>query len=143
MAEIGPVEYAVVSFPGSKFTGQIAPALEELVKSRTVRILDLAFVEKDSDGNVAMVEIEDIDSEAGKAFKALEAEIGDLVNEEDLMTVGEVLERNSSAAVIVWEDMWVTKLAKSIREANGVLLDLERVPHEAVKAVMEHPTAAL
>jgi uncharacterized membrane protein len=136
MAEIGPVEYMVVAFPGNKFTGDIVPALKELVDSGTVQIIDLAFVSKDADGNVAVMELEDIDSPAGKAFQALEAEIGDLVNEDDLRAVGEVLEPSSSAAVLVWEDVWAAKLAKAIRDAGGVLLDLERVPHEVVKAAL-------
>jgi hypothetical protein len=137
MAEIGPVEYMVVAFPGNQFKGEIVPALSELVKSGTVRIIDLAFVTKDADGSVAAMEVEDIDSEAGKAFQSLEAEIGELVNQDDLMAVGEVLEANSSAAVLVWEDVWATKLAKAIRDAGGVLLDLERVPHEVVLAAQK------
>jgi Family of unknown function (DUF6325) len=136
MAEIGPVEYMAVSFPGNKFRGEIAPALKELVDSGTVRIIDLAFVTKDAEGNVLAMEVEELDSDAGKAFAALQAEIGDLVNADDLQAVGEVLEPNSSAAVLVWEDVWAAKLAKAIRDAGGVLLDLERVPHEVVQAAM-------
>jgi uncharacterized membrane protein len=136
MAEIGPVEYMAVSFPGNKFKGEIAPALKELVDSGTVRIIDLAFVTKDAEGNVVAMEVEELDSDAGKAFAALQAEIGDLVNADDLQAVGEVLEPNSSAAVLVWEDVWAAKLAKAIRDAGGVLLDLERVPHEVVQAAL-------
>jgi uncharacterized membrane protein len=136
MAEIGPVEYMVVDFPGNKFKGEIAPALAELVKSGTVRIIDLAFVAKDGDGNVAAMELEDLESQTGQAFQALEAEIGELVNQDDLMAVGEVLEPNSSAAVLVWEDVWAAKLAQAIRDAGGVVFDLERVPHDAVKAAL-------
>ena len=47
MEEIGPVEYMIVSFPGNRFTGEIAPALGKLVESNTIRIIDLAFVSKD------------------------------------------------------------------------------------------------
>jgi uncharacterized membrane protein len=137
MAEIGPVEYMAVAFPGNKFKGEIAPALKELVDSGTVRIIDLAFVTKDADGNVVAMEVEELESDAGKAFAALQAEIGDLVNADDLQAVGEVLEPNSSAAVLVWEDVWAAKLAKSIRDAGGVLLDLERVPHEVVQAALK------
>ncbi len=137
MAEIGPVEYMVVAFPGNQFKGEIVPALTDLVKSGTVRIIDLAFVAKDAEGNVATMELEDLQSDVGKAFTALEAEIGDLVNEDDLKAVGEVLEPNSSAGVLVWEDVWAAKLAQAIRDAGGVLLDLERVPHEVVQAALK------
>jgi uncharacterized membrane protein len=141
MVEIGPVEYMVVVFPGNKFTGEIAPALAELVKSGTVRIIDLAFVSKDAEGNVAAMELEDLDSDAGAAFKAIEAEIGDLVNADDLQAVGEELEPDSSAAVLVWEDVWAAKLAKAIRDSGGVLLDLERLPREVVEAALAYAGA--
>jgi Family of unknown function (DUF6325) len=137
MADIGPVEYMAVSFPGNKFKGEIAPALKELVDAGTVRIIDLAFVTKDSEGNVLAMEVEELDSDAGRAFAALQAEIGDLVNADDLQAVGEVLEPNSSAAVLVWEDVWAAKLAKAISDAGGVLLDLERVPREVVQAALK------
>jgi uncharacterized membrane protein len=137
MADIGPVEYMAVSFPGNKFRGEIAPALKELVDSGTVRIIDLAFVTKDAEGNVLAMEVEELDSDAGRAFAALQAEIGDLVNADDLQAVGEVLEPNSSAAVLVWEDVWAAKLAKAISDAGGVLLDLERVPREVVQAALK------
>jgi hypothetical protein len=93
-------------------------------------------VTKDTEGNVVAMEVEELDSDAGKAFAELQAEIGDLVNADDLQAVGEVLEPNSSAAVLVWEDVWAAKLAKAIRDAGGVLLDLERVPHEVVQAAL-------
>lgn len=31
MDEIGPVDYAVIAFPGNRFRGEIGPALSDLV----------------------------------------------------------------------------------------------------------------
>ena len=73
MAEIGPVEYMAVAFPGNKFKGDIVPALKALVDSGTIRIIDFAFVTKDAGGNVVAMEVEELDSDAGKAFQAIEA----------------------------------------------------------------------
>lgn len=136
MTQIGPVEYMVVAFPGNKFRGDIAPALAELANNDVIRVIDLAFVLKDADGTVAAMELEDIDSDAGRAFQTIEAEIGELVSDDDLRAVGETLEPNSSAAVLVWEDVWAAKLATAISEADGVLLDLERVPRPVVEAAL-------
>ena len=61
MAEIGPVEYMIGSFPGNRFTGEIAPALGKLVESNTRRIIALAFVGKDEDGAVAAFELSEIE----------------------------------------------------------------------------------
>lgn len=141
MGNIGPVEYMVVAFPGNQFRGEIGPALEELVDSGVVRIIDLAFVTKGPEGNIFTMELEDLDSDTGAAFKQFESEVGDLVNQEDLLAVAKELEPDSSAAILVWEDLWADKLATAIRNANGVLLDLERVPHEVVEEALAYAGA--
>jgi hypothetical protein len=136
--DVGPVEYMIVAFPGNNFKGEIIPALEELVDNGTIRIIDLAFVLKDADGNVAAVEASDLESRIGSAFGKLTAEgPGRLLNETDLEAAGEELDPNSSAALLVWEDLWATKLKNAIINADGVLLDLERIPHEVVAAAIE------
>ena len=139
---IGPVEYMVVSFPGNQFNGDIVPALEELVKNGVIRILDIAMVVKDESGDVLAFELEDFESDAGNALRRLEAEIGDLVNAEDLEAVGEVLEPNSSAAILVWEDVWATRLRDAILDSGGELLDLERVPLAVIEEALEFAQAA-
>ena len=138
MAEIGPVEYMAVAFPGNKFKGDIAPALKELVDSGTIRIIDLAFVTKDESGNVLAIEEEELDSDAGKAFQAIQHEVGDLVSEVDLKMLGAALEPNSSAAILVWEDVWAGKFASALRDAGGVLIDRRLVPHEVMQAALEY-----
>src|SRR5215211_1417183 len=134
---IGPVEYMIVAFPGNRFKGEIVPALKELVDAGTIRIIDLAFVLKDADGAVVTAEMADLDSEVYKAFDALSPEVKSLLNEEDLAAAGEELEPNSSAALLVWEDAWATKLRDAIVNAGGEVLDLERVPREVVEAAVE------
>jgi len=142
VGNIGPVEYMVVAFPGNQFRGEIGPALQELVDSGTIRILDLAFVTKGPEGNIFAVEIEDLEDETGAQFRQFQSELNDLVNLEDLLAVAEELEPNSSAAVLVWEDLWASKLATAMRNANGRLLDLERLPREVVQDALAHAGVA-
>jgi hypothetical protein len=138
---IGPVEYMIVAFPGNQFKGEIVPALKELVDSGTIRIIDLAFVIKDADGAVGTAELADLDSDVYKAFDSLSPETMGLLNEEDLAAAGEELDSNSSAALLVWEDVWATKLRDAIVNAKGELLDLERIPYEVVQAAVEFAEA--
>ena len=107
---IGPVEYVIIKFPGNQFKGEIVPALADLVESGTVRILDLVFVMKDEDGNIASLEYEDLPGLAD-----VDGEADGLLNEEDLEMAAEVLEPNSSGLLIVWEDRWATPLAALTR----------------------------
>ena len=139
--DIGPVEYLIVAFPGNQFKGEIVPALAELVEAGTIRIIDLAFVLKDADGAVVAMELGDLDSDVFKAFDALSPEGLGLLNEEDLAAAGEELEPNSSAALLVWEDVWATKLRDAILNAGGEVLDLERLPYEVVQAAVEFANA--
>ena len=98
---LGPVEYVVVAFPGNKFTGKVAPALADLVESGTIRIMDLAFVTKDADGNVLGFELTDLDDDEARAFDGIGGDGADLISEEDLHAIGEELEPNNSAAMLV------------------------------------------
>jgi hypothetical protein len=141
MSEIGPVEYMIVAFPGNKFRGEIAPALADLVESNTIRIIDLAFVGKDADGNVVAFELSDLDDDVQEKINTLDPQAGGLLNEDDLMAAAEELDPNSSAALLVWEDIWAAKVAQAIRDADGVVLDIERIPHEIVQAAREWAAA--
>jgi uncharacterized membrane protein len=127
---IGPVEYLIVGFPGNQFNGEIVPALTDLVDSGTVRIVDLLFITKDADGNVDAFEYEDHPELA--PFGDLAQALDGLLNDEDIELAAEVLEPNSSAAFIVWEDLWARDFADAVRGSGGVVIAGERIPHEIV-----------
>lgn len=137
MEELGPVDYLIVAFPGNQFRGEIAPALAELVDNGTIRIIDLAFVGKNAAGEVVAFELLDLEPDVKKKFDELGVEVSGLFNEDDLMSAGEELEPDSSAALLVWENLWARKVADSIRNAGGVVLDFERLPHEVVQAARD------
>ena len=140
--EIGPVEYLIVAFPGNRFKGEIAPALADLVEAGTIRIIDIAFVGKDVDGEVVAFELMDLDPDVREGLESLGVEVSGLFNEEDMMAAGEELEPNSSAAMLVWEDVWARDVAQALRDAGGDLLDFGRLPHEVVQAAREYALAS-
>jgi hypothetical protein len=135
--ELGPVDYMIVAFPGNEFKGEIAPALAELVENGTIRIIDLAFVAKDAEGDTAAFELFDIDPEVRKGIEKLGVEIEGLFNDEDLAAAAEELEPNSSAALLVWENVWARKVAQAMRDAGGELYDFGRLPHDVVQAARD------
>lgn len=141
MDEIGPVDYMIVAFPGNEFRGEIAPALAELVDAGTIRIIDLAFVGKNAEGEIAAFEMMDLDPEVREGFEKAGVEVNGLFNDDDLMSAGEELEPNTSAALLVWENVWARDVAQKMRDAGGELLDFERLPHEVVQAAREAAVA--
>jgi uncharacterized membrane protein len=137
MDEIGPVDYAVIVFPGNEFNGDIAPALSELIEAGTIRLIDAVFVGKDADGNVIGSELTELSPEVQDALRTLNLEVQGLFNDDDLLAAGAELEPNSSAALLVWENVWARKVATAIRGAGGMLTAFERIPHAVVQEARE------
>ena len=142
---VGPVEYMVVAFPGNEFKGEIAPALRQLVEEGTIDVIDFAFIHKDVAGDVTILELEQEGSAIFEAFEALSAKRGGLISDQDMLTIAEALDPNSSAAVLVWEDSWAERFVGAVRRAGGVVVDLQRVPADVVEAALAYqanPTTA-
>lgn len=137
MEEIGPVDYAIVAFPGNRFRGDIAPAIADLVENGTIRVIDIAFVAKDADGNAVAMELMELDPDVQEALDSIGVEVGGLFNDDDLMDAAEGLEPNSSAAVLVWENVWARTVTQAMRDAGGQLVAFERLPHDVVQAARE------
>ena len=130
--DVGPVEYLVISFPGNHFDGSVAPAIADLVERGTVHILDLVFIKKDPDGDVAVFEFSDLDEAIG--FAEIEGEADGLLNDEDIAAVADGLEPDSSALFILWEDLWALDLAQAVRRAGGQVVTGARIPREIIEA---------
>lgn len=141
MTEIGPVEYLIVAFPGNRFRGEIAPALASLVEQGTIRLIDVAFVGKDADGEIAAFELTDLDEDVRAGLENLGVEVSGLLSEDDLRAAAEELDPDSSAALLVWEDVWAREVAQAMRDAGGVIFDFGRLPHEVVQAARDYALA--
>jgi hypothetical protein len=137
---IGPVEYIIVGFPDNRFNGEIAPELGKLVDSGTIRILDLVFITKDIDGNVEAIDFEDHHDVA--LFAALDGEVGGFISDEDVAYAAADLEPNSSAALLIWEDVWATPFVEALRASGAVLIEGSRIPHDLIEAAEAELAAA-
>jgi hypothetical protein len=129
----GPVEMALIGFPGSRFDEAIIPALAELVDTGTMRVIDLVVVRKDAEGNVTAAEVSQLDDDEAAVFDRLDGEIGELFSHEDLAAAGARLPAGSTAALLLWENSWATRLAAEIAGAGGQLLLHDRVPADVVR----------
>ena len=135
---VGSVEYAVIAFPGNQFNGEVVPALKELVDNGVVNIIDLAFVMKGEDGSTTAVELTELPRAIAGAFEDLDHEVQGLLNEEDIQYVAEGLDPNSSAGLIVWENVWSARFAEAVRDSGGILVANEKIPAAAVEAALEY-----
>ena len=133
---IGPVEFIIIQFPGNQFKGEIIPALSDLIESKTVRLIDVVFITKDDAGNIVWDEYDAGEEGDGFGFAHLDGEAG-LLNEDDILTAAEVMDDNSTAVLLVWEDLWATPFAVAVRNAGGEIIVGGRIPHELAQLAAE------
>lgn len=139
--ELGPVDWIVVEFPGSKLTGTIAPILTDYVDRGLIRVLDLLFLKKDEDGSFEAFEVTDPEDTALGELRALETEMAMILSEQDVADLAETIEPGSSAAVLVWENLWAAPFGAAVRHAGGQLAASGRIPIQAVIAAIEADAA--
>ena len=135
--ELGPVDWIVVELEGSTLNGKIAPILKDYVDRELIRVLDLLFFKKAEDGSFEAFEATDMeDSEIGE-LRAYETELAMLLSEQDVADLAETIEPGSSAAVLVWENLWAAPFGAAVRHAGGQLVASGRIPIQAVIAAIE------
>jgi hypothetical protein len=135
--ELGPVDYIVVEFPGSQFSGEIAPALGDLVERGLVRVLDLLVLKKEQDGSIEAFELSDLeDTEIGE-LRRHERDVAMLLSEEDVTAVAAAIEPGTTAGVLVWENSWAVPFASAVRHSGGQLVASGRIPIQALAAAIE------
>ncbi|HEV3328160.1 MAG TPA: DUF6325 family protein, partial [Acidimicrobiales bacterium] len=101
---------------------------------KLVRILDLIFIGKDVDGTTVTFEVDEVDGEA--SFSVVDGEIGGLIGDDDITHAAAGLEPGSSAALLIWEDLWAAPFAQAVRNADGVVLEGGRIPADVIEAAL-------
>jgi hypothetical protein len=139
--ELGPVDWIVVEFPETKLTGEIAPILQDLVDRELIRVLDLLFLTRDLDGGYEVFETSDMDDSEIGELRAFETELAMLLSEQDVIDLAETIEPGSSAAVLVWENLWAAPFGSAVRHAGGQLTASGRIPIQAEIAAAEADAA--
>ena len=134
--EMGPIDYILVEWPGRQPNGEVAPHLIDLVDRGLIRILDLVFITKDEDGNVAGLELSELAGEVAE-LSVFEGASSGLLSDEDVEEAGGVLEPGTSAALLVFENAWAAPFAAAVRRSGGQLVSSGRIPVQALLAALD------
>jgi len=133
---LGPIGYLIVEFPGNKMTGEGLPMLVDLVDRGLIRIIDLAFVMKEADGTVHAAELRDVGG--GQAdLTIFEGASSGLIDDEDVIEGGSVLEPGSSAAMLVYENRWAAPFTAALRRGGAELVAAGFIPQDAILASLD------
>ena len=135
--ELGPVDYIVVEFPAgaSNFTGEMTQELVRVVEAGTIRLIDVLILIKDADGSVEAMELSEFE-ELGE-LQALEAQLAELLAEEDVAHLAAAMDPGSTAGVLIWENLWAAPFASAARRSGGQLIANGRIPIQAIIAAVE------
>jgi hypothetical protein len=133
----GPIDFLALEFKGNQFKGEILPELLELVQKKIVRVVDLIIVQKDEDGKHRALELQQLDTEVVRIFDPLEFEISGIIQVEDIENVAELMENNTTAALMLFENLWAIKFGEAAQRANGRMVMHERIPFEVVNELLE------
>jgi len=128
---MGPIDWMLIEFD-QPLTGQAAPPLFDLVERGLIRILDVMFIRKLSDGSVQALEISDLPGDEAVHVDVFDGLATGMLGEEDLAAAGEALEVDTRAIMLVFENTWAAPFAIALREAGGLIVDSGRIPVQSI-----------
>jgi hypothetical protein len=132
---MGPVEFAVIRFADREFGGdRVASAMQAVIDDGAVRVLDLVFVQRDDEGVVSVVELEELPL---ASLGELDGAAGGLFSDEDIERVAARLEPGTSLALVLLEDLWARPLAEALEETGAALITGGRLPSGAIEAAFQ------
>jgi hypothetical protein len=137
LEEMGPIDYMVIEFPGGHLTGASLPLLVDLVNRGTIRILDLAFIRKLSDGSVMRI---DVSSDTGDGERGMDVFAGaasGLLGADDIDEAAAAIGAGSMAGIIIYENRWAAPLAVALRRGGARLVATDRIPVQAILASLD------
>ena len=134
---LGPVDYLIVEFPAGQqnFNGEIAEELVRLVEQRTIRVLDVLLLQKNEDGSVDALELDE--APGLDDIRALEADLAEILAADDVLDLAAAMEPGTVALALVWENIWAAPFASAARRAGGQLVATGRIPIQAIAASLE------
>ena len=137
LSALGPVDYVIVEFPAGEanFTGEMAAELVALVDAGTIRVIDILILTKNEDGTVDAMELSDIEQLG--PLQAVEAQLAELLAEEDVEHLAATMDPGSTAGVLIWENLWAAPFASAARRSGGQLIANGRIPIQAIIASIE------
>ena len=128
MNATGPLEFLVVTFPGTRLPERVAAALRRIEVDSDVRIVDALVVVRPHGGGVHSAEFADV---PGLAAIAADHGLGEpgaqLIDAQDIAEVGHLLAPPSMALALLIEHAWARETAEAVFDIGGALMASVRI----------------
>ena len=132
---LGPIDFIALEFPGNRFRGDILPDLLELVDKEIIRIIDLVIITKAQD-QITVRELRELDPAHIEMLNPRKAEVSQMITKSDIDMIAGQLADNSTAGLLLIENVWAKKTQQAMLDANSRLLMFERIPGEVVEEAL-------
>jgi hypothetical protein len=134
----GPVDFIALKFKGNKFKGEALKALNDLMKKKIVRVIDLVIISKNKEGVLTVKEIQEPDPDFVAIFDPTKVKgTHGMIKKDDIDMIAAELENNSTASLMLFENLWAVEFIDAIIEAKGELVMQARIPREIVEEALE------
>lgn len=139
---IGPIDYLILEFPQAQFTGEGVPLLLDLVDRGIVRILDLAVVKVNEDGQAISVDLQQVIDESGASeWEVFVGASAGLLDQGDLDAAAAISSPGAALAILVYENSWAAPFAAAMRRAGGQMVAFGRIPVQDILAALDQAEA--
>jgi Family of unknown function (DUF6325) len=132
---IGPVEMLVLKYTGDKFTGVPAAKIKALVDLGIIRVIDVIFARKGEDGEVTVLELNDLEDDEHGHFDPIVHDVTQVLNKDDVRTLTAEWEPRTTAVVALFENVWIGDFQQAVAEAGGEVVLAERIPRSVIEDI--------
>jgi hypothetical protein len=128
------VEYLLIVAPDMDSISSLAEPLEGIVRSKSIRVLDVAVLVKAADGTL---HVQDPDWVVRLApLVGIEGEVGGMLSDRDLELIAQAQANGTCGLVLVTESRWAEPLSIAAAQAGGAVVTGERIPRVRVEAAL-------
>jgi hypothetical protein len=130
---MGPIDYLIVEFPEKREPGSALPLLLDLVDRGIIRILDLVIIRRELDDSIVRVNLADL----SPVLAVFDGASSGLLDQHDIDNAAVAIDRDSAAALLVYENRWAAPFVRALRNEGAQLIDTGRIPLDAVLAQLD------
>jgi Family of unknown function (DUF6325) len=134
---LGPVDLLAVEFPDGEVTGEGFALLSDLIDRGVIRVLDLEFIAKASDGTVSKVALHEVENSRNIDVGKWEGAASGLLDQSDVDQVAAAIQAGSYAGILIYENAWAVPLMTALDRSNARLVGYDRIAGEDLLTALD------
>ncbi|MGN6444233.1 DUF6325 family protein [Amnibacterium sp.] len=134
---VGPIDYLALRFPHARFTGDGLRAIVDLVDRGIIRVLDLRFAKRGTDGTVRGAALADLDGDGLLDLALFDGVESGLLDDDDLEEFGDLIAPGDAVGIVIYENTWAVPFVTAMAAAGAEVVSSARIPALDVAARLD------